>query len=64
LSRDNIKSLLIEQNLDEALIDKLIQLLNTCELALFSPSAGGDHQRKTYVEARKMIEKLSKMLPV
>ena len=64
LSRDNIKSLLIEQNLDEALIDKLIQLLNTCELALFSPSAGGDHQRKTYVEARKMIGKLSKMLPV
>ena len=55
LSREEVRKILEEKQIDAPSIDRLIQLLDTCEMALFAPVAVGGGMAGTYEEAMNFI---------
>ncbi|MGB0931332.1 MAG: BatD family protein [Chitinophagales bacterium] len=58
LSKDNIRSLLEEKNVPSAIIDKLIETIRYCEMALFAPVADADNLQGTYTDTQNLIADL------
>ena len=56
LTTDKIKEKLLEHQIDEQLIDKLIQVLQRCEFARFAPSASGNGKEELFNEASTIIQ--------
>ena len=62
LSKDNASSILQQSNVDNELIDKFIDLLNTCEYARFAPTTIDTQMDKIYADASKIISKLEQKI--
>lgn len=62
LSRDNARSTLLENNVNEETIDEFIKLINNCEMARFSPSMAEQPIDKQYKQAEKLIGKFEKQI--
>ncbi|MBO7124311.1 MAG: protein BatD, partial [Bacteroidales bacterium] len=56
LTTDKIKERLLERNIDESLIDKLIQVLQRCEFARFAPTADIKGKEELFTEAGNVIQ--------
>ncbi|MBO4778176.1 MAG: protein BatD [Bacteroidales bacterium] len=56
LTTDKIKERLLERNIDESLIDKLIQVLQRCEFARFAPAADVKGKEELFTEAGNVIQ--------
>jgi hypothetical protein len=56
LTTDKIKERLLERNIDESLIDKLIQVLQRCEFARFAPAADVKGKEDLFAEAGNVIQ--------
>ncbi|MBP5583951.1 MAG: protein BatD [Bacteroidales bacterium] len=56
LTTDKIKERLLERNIDESLIDKLIQVLQRCEFARFAPTADVKGKEDLFAEAGNVIQ--------
>ena len=56
LTTDKIKERLLERNIDESLIDKLIQVLQRCEFARFAPTADVKGKEELFTEAGNVIQ--------
>ncbi|MFK7946772.1 MAG: BatD family protein [Saprospiraceae bacterium] len=56
LSKENIRSKLLDNKVDTEQIDRFIEILNNCELAVFA-GVGGDEvaMKKTYDQAKSVI---------
>ena len=56
LSKENIRSKLVENKVDKEQIDHFIEILNNCELAVFA-GVGGDKvaMEKIYNQAKAVI---------
>jgi len=58
LSKDNIRSLLEGRNVPTPIIDKLIETIRYCEMALFAPVADADNLQGTYEDTKGLIADL------
>ena len=58
LSKDNVEEKLLAKNVKAETIAKLKALINTCELALYSPVGAGDEMRQNYNAAIDLIADL------
>lgn len=56
LTTDKIKERLLERNIEESLIDKLIQVLQRCEFARFAPTADVKGKEELFTEAGNVIQ--------
>ncbi len=61
LNKHNISSTLREKQVPDELIDEFNNVLETCEMARFSPAGGQDHQ-KVYERAKNVIVNLENHL--
>lgn len=55
LSREEVRKVLEQKSVEAPLIDRLIRLLDTCEMALFAPVAAQGGMQGTYEEAMGFI---------
>lgn len=55
LSRENVREKLLSRGVALSIIDRFTQLLDTCEMALFAPSAVAGGMDSTYQEAMQLI---------
>jgi hypothetical protein len=62
LSRDNIGKVITEKGGDEMIVKRVTDLLDTCEMALFAPSAAVGGMQGTYDEAVNLISDLEGIL--
>ena len=63
LNRDNINEILTKRNIDSALIQQFIELLDTCEFARYAPdSAKNEEMDKVYKNSLQVITKLDKAI--
>ena len=63
LNRDNISEMLTRRNIDVALIQQFIELLDTCEFARYAPdSAKNEEMDKVYKNSLQVITKLDKAI--
>jgi hypothetical protein len=58
LSKDNVEEKLLSKNVKPETIAKLKSLINTCELALYSPIGAGDEMKQNYNVAIELIADL------
>ncbi len=58
LSKDNARVIMQQRGVDNDLIDKFIDLLNTCEYARFAPTTIETQMDKIYADASRIISKL------
>jgi hypothetical protein len=58
LSKDNVEEKLLAKNVKAESIAKLKTLINTCELALYSPVGAGDEMKQNYNAAISLIADL------
>lgn len=58
MSRERAAQLLKQQGADETLIERLHRLIDTCEMALFAPSAAPGGMQGTYDQAVELIADL------
>jgi hypothetical protein len=58
LTKEKMQSELLTHTVDEALINRYMELLNTCEFARYAPSAVSDDLEQIFAEAVKIIEEL------
>ena len=58
LNKENIHSKMIEKGIDESLIQKFIDLLNTCEYASYAPNTGQQEMGNLYEDAVDAIGKV------
>ena len=58
LSKDNVEEKLLAKNVKAETITKLKGLINTCELALYSPIGAGDEMKQNYNAAISLITDL------
>jgi hypothetical protein len=58
LSKDNVEEKLLAKNVKPETIAKLKSLINTCELALYSPIGAGDEMKQNYNVAIELIADL------
>ncbi|MEM6264378.1 MAG: BatD family protein [Bacteroidota bacterium] len=61
LSRDNVREKLAEKSVNETLIQRLLGLIETAEMALFAPATEGDMQQ-AYQEAVSLISDLEEAI--
>ncbi|MBP7477796.1 MAG: protein BatD [Chitinophagales bacterium] len=57
ISRDNIAQTLASRNIDSSTIDTVIQVIDNCEMSLFSP-VSSDDMAKTYEDAVQLITRI------
>ena len=62
LSKDNVIAILQQRGVDNDLIDKFIDLLNTCEYARFAPTTIETQMDKIYADASNIISKLEQKI--
>ncbi len=62
LSKDNIKSTLIDNKVSTDVIDKFISVLDTCEYAQYAPAENKSEMGNLYTEASSIISKLVQIL--
>ena len=62
LSRENVGKEIMAKGGDEASVKRVIDLLDTCEMALFAPSAAPGGMQGTYDEALGLISDLEEIL--
>jgi len=62
LTKDKIKNTFEEKNIQPEISEKLINLLDTCEYAQYSPATEGNKPENIYSEAKNIIEELEKIL--
>jgi hypothetical protein len=58
LNKENIHSKMTEKGIDDALIQKLIDTLNTCEYASYAPNTGQQEMGNLYEDAVDAIGKV------
>lgn len=58
LSKDNVRVIMQQRGVDNEMIDKFIDLLNTCEYARFAPTTIDTQMDKIYADASRIISKL------
>jgi len=58
LSRENASTLLSESNVNEETISQIVGIIDTCEFARYSPSAGSSEMDKLYHQAIETITSL------
>lgn len=58
LSRDNVKDTLLSKGVASSTIDKLVQVLDDCEMAVYAPSAVSGGMDSTYSKAKEAIDEL------
>lgn len=56
LTKDKIQSELVAHSVDETLINRCMELLNTCEFARYAPAAVSDDLNKIFADAVNIIE--------
>jgi hypothetical protein len=62
LTKDNIKSVLNEKNIENELSDEFISMLDTCEYAQYAPVGENETPKNTFKKAEKLITKFEKKL--
>lgn len=62
LSRENVRATLLDHNVNEETITEFIDLIDTCEMAKFAPSAVHDSIEDLYKKASKLIGKFEKQI--
>ncbi len=62
LSKDNIRALLKAKNVPDSMIDKLIETIRYCEMALFAPVADADNLQGTYNDTQILIADLEETI--
>lgn len=62
LSRDRVRGALEVKNVNPDYIDRLTALIDTCEMALFAPSAVSGGMQGTYLEAIRLISDIESEL--
>jgi hypothetical protein len=60
LSKDNIRLKLEEQQIETTTVDKFINILNTCELALFAGIGKAEDMQTAYDNAKSVIVEIEK----
>ena len=60
LSREHISEQLQEREVNPAYIERVTELLDTCEMALFAPTAISGGMEETYVQAIQLIADIEK----
>lgn len=61
LSKANIRSKLIEQQVETEQIDNFIEILNNCEMAIFAGIGGNEQEmKKVYSQAKSVISAIEK----
>ena len=58
LSKDNARVIMQQRGVDNEMVDKFIDLLNTCEYARFAPTTIETQMDKIYADASRIISKL------
>lgn len=61
LSRDNVMSTLQARGASEELRNKLLNILNDCEMARYTPQSSGDAAGQTYDDAREVIDSIERL---
>jgi hypothetical protein len=61
LSRDNIKDLLVEKSHNKEDIDRLISVIDLCEMAKYSPVSSLPAMRETYDDTVQLLSNLEKL---
>jgi len=56
LSRDNMLATLSSRGADEEMLQSLVEILDDCEIARYTPQSSPDAADKTYEQARKFID--------
>jgi len=62
LSKDNIASVLQENKVPDTLVNKLIDTIKYCEMALFAPVADADNLQGTYKDTLSLIADVEEVL--
>ena len=62
LTKDRARDVLTTQNIDPLLSNKLLEVLDECEMALFAPSITGDNMQKMYDQSLELITELDQTL--
>lgn len=60
LNKENITEILLSKNVEQELNDEFLSILNTCEFAQYSPSAGSSEMEELYQLSIDTITKLEK----
>ena len=58
LSKENIRGLLVAKAVQSTTVNEVVDILNTCELALFAPNMVNSSLRQIYDQTSSLIEKL------
>lgn len=58
LSKENIRGLLVEKAVQTTTVNEVVDILNTCELALFAPNMVNSSLQQIYDQSSSLIEKL------
>lgn len=64
MSKENIRENLLKRNVSEQNADVLKNILDTCEMALFAPSAVGQNMDETYKQAVSLISDIENEITV
>ncbi len=62
LTRETVKEKLLERIPDRELVDKLIELIDQCEMARYSPQFDNEPLEKVYAHSVEVLSKLSEKL--
>ena len=62
INKDNITDALISKQIDESLIDRLKEVLHTCEFARFAPNSGQQEMGNLYEETIDVISGLEELI--
>jgi len=62
INKDNITEALIRKEIDESLIDRLKEVLYTCEFARFAPNSGQQEMGNLYEETIEVISGLEDLI--
>ena len=64
LTKDNIEAELSVYGIDNSLIDKFMNILNTCEFARYAPATGDTAMDKLYNETISAIGEMESKLKI
>lgn len=62
INKDNITEALISKEIDESLIDRLLEVLHTCEFARYAPNSGQQEMGNLYEETIEVISGLEDLI--
>lgn len=62
LTKDNVATVLSEKSVDDQLVKRAIDILNTCEFARFAPATGQQEMGNLYTDTINVISELEQMI--